>query len=69
VDPCAVLVDLVHSHMYLVYAFSYRKIIRLIQKIPELRYFYKNNPELFHNYILVFVILYLGPFPKCSSFD
>jgi hypothetical protein len=43
VDPCAALVDLVHSRMHPVYAFSYRKIIHLIQKIPGLRYFYNNT--------------------------
>jgi hypothetical protein len=61
VDPCTTLVDLVHSCMHPVYAFSYRKIIHLIQKIPGPRYFYKNTPKLFQKYILVSIILHLGP--------
>jgi hypothetical protein len=58
VDSDQETVDLFHG-------FFNRKIIRLFQKIVDTWYFYKNTPELFQNYILVPVILHLGP---CLTF-
>jgi hypothetical protein len=40
----------------------FRKIIPLILEIPRPRYFYKNTPKLFQNYILVPIFLHIGPF-------
>jgi hypothetical protein len=57
--------DSVHETVDLFHGFFNRKIIWLFQKIADTWYFYKNTPELFHNYILVSVILQLGP---CLTF-
>jgi hypothetical protein len=45
--------------------FFFRKIIQIIQKIVDAQQFCKNTPKLFQNYILVPVILHLGP---CLTF-
>jgi hypothetical protein len=64
--PCSVVhgpavVDSVHETMDLFHGFFNRKIIWLFQKIAGTWYFYKNTPELFQNYILVPIVLHLGP--------
>jgi hypothetical protein len=64
--PCSVVhgpvvVDSVHETVDLFHGFFNRKIIRLFQKIAGIWYFYKNTPELFQNYILVPIVLHLGP--------
>jgi hypothetical protein len=53
-DPIQAVVDLFHG-------FSNRKINRKLPKIARAWYFYKNTPEFFQNYILVPIILHLGP--------
>jgi hypothetical protein len=58
-------VDSDHETVDLFHGFFNRKIIRLFQKIVGTRYFYKNTLELFQNFILVPVILHLGP---CLTF-
>jgi hypothetical protein len=53
--------DPVHRSMDLFHGIFNRKIILRILKIPQLIKFYKKPPELFQKYILVPVILHLGP--------
>jgi tyrosine-protein phosphatase YwqE len=55
-------VDPVHGAMDIFYEFLLRKIIPWISKITRISEFCKNTPELFHNNILVPVILHLGPY-------
>jgi hypothetical protein len=45
--------------------FSNRKTIWLFQKKVGTLDFHKNTPELFQNYVLVTIILHIGP---CLSF-
>jgi hypothetical protein len=47
------------------YGFCLRKIIPQIPKITRTSEYCKNTPKLFHNYILVPVILHVGP---CLTF-
>jgi hypothetical protein len=54
-------VDPVYGPVNLFHEFFNRKIILKILKIPRPSYFYKNTPILFENYILVPIILHLGP--------
>jgi hypothetical protein len=56
------IMGLVHETVNLFHGFFNRKIIWLFQKIAGTWYFYKNTPKLFQNYILVPVILPLGPY-------
>jgi hypothetical protein len=62
VDPWADTGGPVHGAMDIFYGIVCRKINLKIQKITGTSEFYKNTPELFQNYILVPVILHLGPF-------
>jgi hypothetical protein len=55
-------VDLVHVSVDLFHGFSYSKIILKILENPTTPNFYKNTLGLFLNYILVPVILHLGPY-------
>jgi hypothetical protein len=48
--------------MDIFYGIVFRKINLEIRKITRTFEFYKNTPELFENYILVHVILHLGPY-------
>jgi hypothetical protein len=58
-------VDPVHSAVDMFYGFFLRKIIPQIPKIVGTSDICKRTPELFHNYILVPVILHLG---SCLTF-
>jgi hypothetical protein len=53
--------DPVHTAVDIFHEFHYRKIILKIPKNPRTPEFYKNTPKLFQNYILVTIILHLGP--------
>jgi hypothetical protein len=61
--------DSVYWHVDPVYAFSNRKLIQLIWKFARARLFYKNTLELFENYILVPVILHLGPYLTLYNYN
>jgi hypothetical protein len=63
------IVDLVHETVDLFHGVFNRKIIWLFQKIVGTWYFYKNTPELFHNYILVPIILHLGPYLTLYNYN
>jgi hypothetical protein len=54
--------DSVHAAVNLFNRFFFSKIIPEILENPRMSYFCKNTPELFQNYILVYVILHLGPY-------
>jgi hypothetical protein len=54
--------DPVHRSMDLYHGIFFRKIILKILEIPIPQKFYKNTPKLFLNYVLVLVILHLGPY-------
>jgi hypothetical protein len=54
--------DLVHVAVDLFHGFFFSKIILKILENPITPYFCKNTPELFQNYILVTIILHLGPY-------
>jgi hypothetical protein len=56
------IVDSDHETVDLFHGIFNRKIIQLFQKIVGTWNFYKNTPELFQNYILVLIILHLGPY-------
>jgi hypothetical protein len=53
--------DPVHAAVNLFHRFFFSKIIPEILGNPRTSYFCKNTLKLFHNYILVPVILHLGP--------
>jgi hypothetical protein len=61
VNPLARPMDPVHAAVNVYHGFFFSKIILKILKIPRPSYFYKNTPVLFQNYILVPIILHLGP--------
>jgi hypothetical protein len=54
--------DLVYGPVNLFHGVFFWKIIL---EIPKPLYFFKNTPELFQNYILVPIILHIGP---CLTF-
>jgi hypothetical protein len=60
VNPWARITDPVHAAVNLFHGFFFSKIISEILENPITLYFCKNTPELFHNYILVPIILHLG---------
>jgi hypothetical protein len=53
--------DPVQADVNLFHGFFFSKIIPEILENPRTLYFCKNTPELFQNYILVPIILHLGP--------
>jgi hypothetical protein len=61
-DSCTRTVNRVHVTVNLFHGFSNRKINKKYPKIIGARYFYKNTPELCLKYILVHIILHLGPY-------
>jgi hypothetical protein len=61
-DPVLAAVNLFHR-------FFCSKIILEILENPITPYFCKNTPKLFHNYILVPVILYVGPCLTSYSYN
>jgi hypothetical protein len=53
--------DPVHAAVDVFHGFFFSKIILKILENHRMPYFCKNTPELFQKYILVHVILHLGP--------
>jgi hypothetical protein len=57
-----ILMDLVHQSRDLFHRILFRKIIPLILEISRPPYFYTNTSKLFQSYIVVPIILHLGPY-------
>jgi hypothetical protein len=55
-------VDSVHESVDIFHDFSNSKINLKIWKFTESQVFYKNHLELFQNYVLVPIILHIGPY-------
>jgi hypothetical protein len=62
-------VDPVHRSVDIFYRFSNREIIPEILEIAGALNFFKKTPKLFQNFILVPVILHLGPQLTFYNYD